>query len=234
MIIDIKNSWAEKLQSEFQKAYFQEMIRFLNDRRSQGVEIYPVDSKVFKSFQITPFEKVKVVILGQDPYHQPGQAEGLAFSVPRGTLLPPSLKNIYKELSRDLGIPPASHGHLEKWAEQGVFLLNPIMTVEKGKPLSHSRIGWNLFTDKVLELLFERSDPIIFVLWGQVAKDKAFKLFERLKIEKSLPFEHHLFLVSSHPSPLSAYQGFLGCSHFSKINEELVRMGQIPIDWKLE
>jgi uracil-DNA glycosylase len=227
--MNLEVSWKAQLSSELERPYFQSLLQFLKERREEGVEVYPSEGQEFNAFNLTPFDQVRVVILGQDPYHQPGQAEGLAFSVPRGTSLPPSLKNIYKELDRDLGIPPASHGHLQKWAEQGVFLLNAFLTVEKGKPLSHAKKGWDLFTNRVIEILLQKTDPVIFATWGLFAQKKVSAAIERLELHSC----HHQLLFSSHPSPLSAYQGFLGCSHFSKINKELTARGLQSIDWNV-
>jgi uracil-DNA glycosylase len=191
--------------------------------RNEGKIIYPPQDKILHALHMTPFHRVRVVILGQDPYHGPGQAEGLSFSVPVGIPLPPSLKNIFKEIRDDLGIPLPHHGHLASWAAQGVLLLNTILTVEEGKPASHAGHGWEQLTDKIIKKLSDEREQIIFLLWGKHAQQKA----------SLIDTQKHILLQAPHPSPLSAYQGFFGCHHFSQVNELLIKKGSTPIDWKL-
>jgi uracil-DNA glycosylase len=204
------------------------LAAFIERERASGFPIYPAEDSVFAAFKKTPYEQVKVVILGQDPYHGPGQAHGLCFSVPKGIIPPPSLKNIYKELSTDLGLSTPSHGCLNSWAEQGVLLLNTTLTVREGKPMSHYGQGWEVFTDAVIGKLKERGDPVIFVLWGKSAQNKC----RQLTVYEH-PSRHKIFMAP-HPSPLSAHQGFLGCRHFSQINEQLLVLGKTPINWQIE
>jgi uracil-DNA glycosylase len=218
----IHESWKAVLNEEFQKPYFFELKRFLVDQRSQHT-IYPPGNLIFNAFDKTPFDKVKVVILGQDPYHGPGQAHGLCFSVPRGITPPPSLVNIFKEIKEDVGVPIPSHGNLERWAEQGVLLLNATLTVVANQPLSHQNKGWETFTDKVIELLSQQKKGLIFILWGRNAKAK----------EPLIDASKHFILKAAHPSPLSAYNGFFGCKHFSKTNQLLQQQDISPIDWNL-
>ncbi|MEP6594786.1 MAG: uracil-DNA glycosylase, partial [Ginsengibacter sp.] len=199
------------------------IVTFIKAEKALGKKIYPPGSLIFNAFYKTPFDKVKVVILGQDPYHNVGQAHGLSFSVPKGVAKPPSLVNIFKELESDLGIPPASHGDLEKWAQQGVLLLNATLTVRENEPGSHSKIGWINFTDEVIKKISEEKKVIVFLLWGRFAQDK------RILIDET---RHHV-LKAAHPSPFSADKGFFGCRHFSKTNELLMKQGDEPIDWKL-
>lgn len=210
--------WEEVLSEEMQKPYMRALKEFLSKEER---EVYPLEEEIFQAFQLTPFEKVKVVILGQDPYHGPGEAHGLCFSVKRGIKLPPSLKNIFKELKGDLGIEPASHGCLEDWAKRGVLLLNTTLTVRKGEPLSHYGRGWEQFTDVVIEKLAQKKDPIVFMLWGRLAVEKGHNIHKP-----------HLVLKASHPSPFSV-KNFLGCKHFSKANDFLKSVGKEPIDWRL-
>ncbi len=217
-------SWKEVLQNEFEKDYFYQLRTFLVNEKKANKTIYPPGSLIFNAFNSTPFEKVKVIILGQDPYHGKGQAHGLCFSVQHGIKPPPSLKNMYKELHSDLGISIPNHGCLQKWADQGVFLLNAILTVEASKPASHQKKGWEQFTDAVIKTLSEKREGIVFLLWGSFAKSKA-SLIDREK--------HHI-LTSTHPSPFSAHYGFLGCKHFSKANQLLKEKGTTPIDWSLD
>lgn len=191
--------------------------------RAQGKVIYPQQEKIFHALHLTPFDKVRVIILGQDPYHGPGQAEGLSFSVPKGIPLPPSLRNIFKELRDDLGIPLPTHGHLSSWAEQGVLLLNTVLTVEAGKPASHANYGWEALTDHIIKRLSDEKDYLIFLLWGNYAQRKA----------SLIDAQKHTILQAPHPLPFSAYQGFFGCHHFSQVNELLIKKGNTPIDWKL-
>ncbi len=220
MEVSIESSWREVLKDEFQKEYFRELTKKLKEERSYGTVIYPKGSLIFNAFNSTPFDKVKVVILGQDPYHGAGQAHGLSFSVPAGTLLPPSLKNIYKELESDLGIKPACDGNLERWASQGVFLLNAVLTVRAGEAASHSKIGWMEFTDSVIRELSERKQGVIFMLWGNFARSK------KALIDSS----KHYILEAAHPSPL-AKGAFFGCRHFSAANSILKSLGSEEINW---
>lgn len=223
MDVKMEASWKKMLKNEFTKPYFQQIPLHIKTEKSQGKILYPPGSLIFNAFNSTPFEKVKVVIIGQDPYHGAGQAQGLCFSVPYGIPPPPSLLNIFKELQDDIGIPIPSHGNLTHWAEQGVFLLNASLTVRAGEPMSHSKIGWASFTDTVIKTISEKKKNVVFLLWGKFAQEK------RVLIDES----KHLILRSVHPSPLSAYGGFFGCKHFSKTNEYLVAKGIDPIDWKL-
>ncbi|MEZ5315242.1 MAG: uracil-DNA glycosylase [Chlamydiales bacterium] len=215
-------SWIEALQEEWKKEYMKELADFLALERASGVSVYPEPKNVFKAFSYTPFEKVQVVIVGQDPYHGPGQAHGLSFSVPDQTPIPPSLKNIFKEMQGDLGILPPNHGNLTRWAKQGILLLNTILTVRAHQPHSHHGKNWEKFTDAVIQKLSDRSDSVIFVLWGRSAQTKCQKLAA-----------HHYILTASHPSPYSADRGFFGCRHFSKINELLKKQNKPPINWSL-
>lgn len=221
MNVIIEPSWKEVLSSEFDKPYFAGLAAALHAEKARGLTIYPPGGKIFNAFALTPFDKVKVVLLGQDPYHNPGQAEGLSFSVPSGVPLPPSLKNIYKEISDDIGID-MSHkdGSLRGWAEQGVFLLNAILTVRAGAAASHSRLGWQTFTDAVIQTISDRRDGIVFLLWGNFARSK------KALIDTS----RHYVLEAAHPSPLAG-GAFFGCRHFSKTNEILINNGSRPIDW---
>nr|WP_319526751.1 uracil-DNA glycosylase [Pseudomonas laurentiana] len=221
--IKLEPSWKQALRSEFDQPYMQELRDFLRQEHAAGKEIYPPGPMIFNALNSTPLDKVKVVILGQDPYHGPGQAHGLCFSVQPGTPIPPSLLNIYKELQRDLNIDIASHGCLQHWAEQGVLLLNTTMTVERGNAASHANKGWQHFTDRVIEVVSEHQPNLVFLLWGAHAQSKR-KLIDATK---------HLVLTSVHPSPLSAYRGFLGCGHFSQTNRFLEQRGLMPIDWRL-
>jgi uracil-DNA glycosylase len=215
--------WKKKLLPEFQKSYMQDLKSFLQTEYKKKKIIYPAKKDYFSAFNLTPFEKVKVVILGQDPYHGPSQAHGLCFSVKEGVATPPSLLNIYKEIKADLGIDNKRNGDLSYWAKQGVLLINSVMTVENGKAASHRNRGWEIFTDRVIELINKRDKPAVFMLWGAYAQKKA----------EFVDSAKHLILKSVHPSPLSAHRGFLGCRHFSKANEFLIKNGQSPIDWEL-
>jgi uracil-DNA glycosylase len=217
-------NWREILKNEAEAEYFKKIRGFVKAERAAGKKIYPLEEDVFAALHHTPLSDVKVVILGQDPYHGPGQAHGLCFSVKRGVPPPPSLINIFKELNSDLGIPRSSHGCLTKWAEQGVLLLNAVLTVEDGKPGSHAEIGWQRFTDAVIAAVNKERSGVIFLLWGTYAQKKS------VMIDAS---KHHL-LTAPHPSPLSASRGFLGCKHFSKTNELLRLQGHSEIDWSLE
>jgi len=223
MNVQIESTWKELLSDEFEKPYFFSLSEYLKREKLSGIKIYPKGPDIFNAFNMTPVPKVKVVILGQDPYHGPGQAHGLSFSVPEGVALPPSLQNIYKELYTDLGIEPANSGSLIKWAQQGVFLLNAVLTVRAGEAASHSKIGWMEFTDAVISKLSKEREGIVFMLWGNFAKGK------RDLIDTS----RHFILEAPHPSPL-ARGGFFGCRHFSKANEFIKSKGIVPINWALE
>lgn len=218
-------SWQGQLSQEFEKPYMKGLKEFLLGEANQVV--YPPTHLIFNALRQTPFSKVKVVIMGQDPYHGPGQAEGMSFSVPKGVAIPPSLLNIYKELEDDLGIKRADHGHLLAWAKQGVLLLNATLTVRQGQPKSHFGKGWELFTDQIIRALCERKDPLVFMLWGRSAFDKVQNIF------KQSDAKHHLILTAAHPSPLSAYNGFFGCKHFSKANEFLKKHNKKEINWDI-
>ena len=221
--IKLEKTWKDALVTEFEQPYMQKLADFLREEKQQGKEIYPPGPLIFNALNLTPLPQVKVVILGQDPYHGRGQAHGLSFSVPEGVAIPPSLLNIYKELQRDLNIPLASHGCLQSWAEQGVLLLNTTLTVEQGQAGAHAKAGWQRFTDRIIDCVSEQQAHVVFMLWGAHARSKA----ERIDASK------HLLLQSVHPSPLSAYRGFLGNSHFSQCNKFLQRTGQTPIQWQL-
>ncbi len=223
MDVKIEASWKEILRDEFEQPYFEDIVRHIKTEKEQGKTIYPPGSRIFNAFNTTPFSSLKIVILGQDPYHGPGQAHGLCFSVHDGVPPPPSLINIFKELQRDTGIRPPRSGNLTHWAEQGVFLLNASLTVRAGEPMSHSRIGWAQFTDKVIKKISEGKEHVVFILWGKFAQEK------RMLIDES----KHLVLKAAHPSPLSAENGFFGCRHFSKANEYLVEHKIDPIDWSI-
>ncbi len=217
----LEKSWLEQLRPEFDKPYMRELRQFLLNEKSAGKVIFPAGGDIFAALNSTPFNKVKLVIIGQDPYHGPGQAHGLSFSVPPGVRIPPSLRNIYEELHRDLGLPYPRHGNLMSWAEQGVLLLNAVLTVEQAKAGSHQGRGWEQFTDAAIAALNETREHIVFLLWGSYAQKKG-SFIDRGK---------HLVLQSPHPSPLSAHRGFIGNGHFSKANDYLRRTGQTPIDW---
>lgn len=219
----IEHSWLEALKEEFGKPYFAEIKQFLLQEKQQGRTVYPPGSLIFNAFNLTPFDKVKVVILGQDPYHGAGQAHGLSFSVPEGIAQPPSLINIFNEIKNDLGIEPPSHGNLEYWAKQGVLLLNAFLTVRANTPASHSKIGWEQFTDAVIKKLSDEKDGLVFLLWGRFAQNKE-NLID--------PFKHHI-LKTAHPSPFSVHYGFFGCKHFSKTNQILENKGLEKIDWRI-
>lgn len=221
---ELEPSWNSTLSDEWTKPYIASLAAFVARERQQGPKVYPPKDLVFNAFLKTPIEDVKVVIMGQDPYHGPGQAHGLSFSVPHGIPAPPSLQNIFKELNADLGIPIPSHGCLSSWAEQGVLLLNATLTVRDGEPMSHHKKGWEKFTDAVISKLGERKEPLIFVLWGKSAREKC------LQIQTN---SQHIILTAPHPSPFSAHQGFFGCRHFSKINETLKKLGKKEINWKI-
>jgi len=223
MDVKIEPGWKKILQDEFEKPYFAEISNFLKIEKSQGKIIYPPGPQIFNAFDKTPFEKVKVVLLGQDPYHGPGQAMGLSFSVPDGIKPPPSLINIFKELNKDVGIPIPKTGNLTKWAEQGVLLLNASLTVRVNEPNSHAKIGWHTFTDAVIQKVSEHKRNVVFLLWGAFAKQK------QVFIEPG----KHLVLQTAHPSPFSV-EKFFGCGHFSKTNNYLVYNGIDPINWSLD
>lgn len=223
MGMKIEKSWHEKLRDEISKPYVADLKEFLVKEHQKGAAVYPPEPLVFHAFSETPYENVKVVIMGQDPYHGAGQAHGLSFSVPCGITPPPSLKNIFKEIHDDLGISIPRQGCLSHWAKQGVLLLNATLTVRAGEPRSHYGKGWERFTDTVIDLLVQREDPIVFMLWGKSAKEKC------LKVEGT----HHAILQAAHPSPYSA-EGFFGCRHFSKANAFLQKWGKTPIDWLIQ
>ena len=225
--VRLHESWRAPLGAEFASPYMAELKHFLLAEKAAGKRIFPKGGEWFAALDLTPLDKVRVVILGQDPYHGLGQAHGLCFSVRHGTPPPPSLVNIYKELESDLGLKPARHGFLEHWAKQGVLLLNSVLTVEMGRAASHRERGWERFTDAVIRLVAARPDPVVFMLWGSYAQKKA--AFVR-GIEQG---GHHLILKAPHPSPLSAHAGFFGCRHFSKANDFLTSRGLPPIDWAL-
>ncbi len=220
-------SWLERLKPEFEKSYMRKLEEFLAKEIADGQILYPPFEQTFNALCCTPFDQVKVVIMGQDPYHGAGQAHGLSFSVLPGIPAPPSLQNIYKELSADIGFVPPSHGTLLDWARQGVLLLNATLSVREGQPRSHYGKGWEEFTDRIVKLLAERQDPIVFILWGKSAYEKWRHVAPQNRVS------HHLVLAAPHPSPLSAYGGFFGCRHFSKANIFLKQTGKQPIDWNL-
>lgn len=214
-------TWNEILAEEMQKDYYQELQAFVQKRRAE-VRVFPEEKNVFNALELTPFESVKVVILGQDPYHGFGQAHGLSFSVQKGIPLPPSLKNIYKELQDDIGGELPTEGDLTHWAKQGVLLLNTVLTVEEGNANSHKGMGWERLTNRLIESLNELNHPVIFILWGKPAQDK----------EKLITNSNHIILKAPHPSPLSAYRGFFGSKPFSRVNDILIQQGKTPICWK--
>ena len=222
MDVKIESSWKYALKEEFSKEYFIQLTNFIKAEITAGKTVYPPGKLMFNAFEKTPFDKVKVVILGQDPYHGEGQACGLCFSVPDGIKPPPSLVNIFKEIKQDLGIDPPAHGNLEKWAAQGVFLLNAILTVRKNEAASHSKAGWENFTNEVIRVISEKKSGVVFILWGNFARAK----------KALIDTNKHYILESAHPSPLSVTR-FLGCRHFSKANELLQQQGLTPIDWNL-
>lgn len=222
MDVQIEKSWKEALGAEFEKPYFAALVQELHRQKQAGEVIFPPGGQIFKAFELCPLDKVKVVILGQDPYHGYGQAMGLSFSVPQGVEAPPSLKNIFKEIESDLGIRMSGSPDLRPWAEQGVLLLNSVLTVRAGQPASHSRIGWQTFTDAVIKTISDRCEGVVFLLWGNYARSKA------VLVDKS---RHHV-LEAQHPSPL-ARGAFFGCRHFSATNEILAAEGKSPVDWKL-
>lgn len=219
--IRLEPGWKQALASEFSSDYMTQLRAFLLAEKQQGKEVYPPGPQIFNAFQHTPFDQVKVVILGQDPYHGPGQAHGLCFSVPEGVRPPPSLVNIFKEISRDFGTPMSHNGNLEHWADQGVLLLNATLTVLQGQAGAHQGKGWERFTDAVIDRLNRQRDGLVFMLWGSYAQKKG-ALIDR---------QRHLVLTAPHPSPLSAHRGFIGCGHFSQANDWLQSHDQSPIDW---
>lgn len=221
--VKVGESWKAPLAAEFSSPYMAELKAFLLEQKQEGRRIFPKGAEYFRALDLTPLDEVRVVILGQDPYHGEGQAHGLCFSVQPGVRIPPSLVNIYKEMQEDLGIPPARHGFLEHWAKQGVLLLNSVLTVEMGRAASHQGKGWERFTDAVIRAVNEQEKPVVFILWGSYAQKKA-SFVDR---------NRHLVLRSPHPSPLSAHNGFFGTRPFSKANEFLEKHGRKPIDWQL-
>ena len=222
MNVRIEKSWGEALSAEWDKDYFRELARKLHEEKDRGIVIYPPGSKIFRAFDLCPLDAVKVVILGQDPYHGAGQAMGLSFSVPEGIAAPPSLKNIFKEIESDLGIRMSGSPDLEPWARQGVLLLNSVLTVRAGVAASHAGLGWQNFTDAVIKLISERCEGVVFMLWGNYARSKA----------GLIDSGRHLVLQAAHPSP-RARGAFFGCRHFSQANAYLVRTGRSPINWQL-
>jgi len=224
MSITLEKSWLKELDAEFEKSYMKDLKTFLQQEKQKGITVYPKGSEVFNALDHTPFDKVKVVILGQDPYHGQGQAHGLSFSVQKGVTVPPSLKNIYKELVTDIeGFSTPSHGNLTKWADEGVLLLNATLTVRAHEAGSHQGKGWEIFTDKIISQLSEHRKGLVFLLWGRYAQNKS-TLIDQTK---------HTILTAAHPSPFSAYNGFFGCRHFSKANAILEKQGLSAIDWQI-
>ena len=220
--VQIEASWKKVLASEFEQPYFAAIKTFLLNEKKAGKTIFPPGPLIFNAFNKTPFEAVKVVVLGQDPYHNPGEAMGLSFSVPKGVKVPPSLVNIYKEIHNDLGLPIPNHGDLSHWADQGVLLLNAMLTVEARQPASHQKIGWQTFTDAVIRHISNEKEGIVFLLWGNFAKGKK-PLIDQTK---------HYVLEAAHPSPLAG-DAFQGCGHFSRTNEILEKQGKFPVDWSV-
>lgn len=225
--VKLHPAWLEPLKGEFASDYMQALRSYLVGERQKGRRIFPEPGNWFRALDLTPLDQVRVVILGQDPYHGEGQAHGLCFSVQPGVRTPPSLVNIYKEMERDLGIPPSRHGFLEHWAEQGVLLLNAVLTVEMARAASHQGRGWERFTDAIIRLVNAKAEPVVFMLWGSYAQKKAAFVDS---VDKG---GRHLVLKAAHPSPLSAHGGFFGSGHFSKANAFLKAHGQTPIDWRL-
>jgi uracil-DNA glycosylase len=222
-MVNIGNRWDEILADEFKKDYYLNLREFLKQEYGRYT-VYPPMNDIFNSLRYADYDNIKVVIIGQDPYHEPNQAHGLAFSVKKGCPIPPSLKNIYAELEADLGIPPCPHGELTEWAKQGVLLLNNALTVRRGQANSHREKGWEYLTDRIIQCVNEKSDPVVYLLWGANAREKT----------KIINNPRHLILTAAHPSPLSAYNGFFGCRHFSKTNKFLEDNGVEPVDWRLE
>ncbi len=219
-MVKIDKSWADLLAGEFEKEYFISLTETIKEDLRRNIVVYPRGPHIFNAFNLTPFDKVKVVIIGQDPYHGAGQAHGLSFSVPDGVQFPPSLVNIFKELKSDLGIETPQSGNLERWANQGVFLLNAVLTVRAGAAASHSNIGWTTFTDNVIKLISDKKEGVVFMLWGNFAKSK----------KELIDTSKHFVLEAAHPSPL-ARGAFFGCRHFSRANEYLVKCGKEPVKW---
>lgn len=222
--VTLHPAWLQYLEAEFEQDYMQELSRFLRDEKAQGKVIYPAAKNIFAALDSTPIDSLSVVILGQDPYHGPNQAHGLSFSVPQGVAIPPSLKNIYQEIHTDLGLDIPAHGNLKAWAEQGVLLLNSVLTVQQGLAASHQGKGWERFTDAVIRVINQHTKNTVFLLWGSYAQKKG-SVIDRTR---------HCVLTAPHPSPLSAHRGFLGCQHFSKANAYLKQQGKPVIDWKLD
>jgi len=222
-MVKLGNSWDEILKDEFEKDYYKKLREFLKNEYTH-YKIYPNMNNIFDSLKYASYEDIKVVIIGQDPYHEEGQAHGLSFSVQPKVAIPPSLQNIYKELHDDLGLYIPNNGYLVKWAKQGVLLLNNVLTVRARQANSHKDCGWEIFTDSVVKKLNQREEPVIFIFWGSCAKSK----------EALVDSKKHYILKAVHPSPLSAYRGFFGCKHFSKSNEILTKLGKTPIDWQIE
>jgi len=220
MQVKIENSWREKLSSEFNKPYFEELTTFIKNECATKT-IYPPENLIFSAFDLCPFEKIKVVIIGQDPYHGIGQANGLCFSVSDGIKSPPSLQNIFKEIQTDIGTTPPQTGNLQRWAKQGIMMLNAVLTVESGKPGSHQNKGWETFTDAVIKTISKEKEKIVFILWGNFAINK----------KNLIDSQKHLILTAAHPSPFSCYKGFFGCKHFSKTNNYLIYNILSPIIW---
>ena len=221
--IQLETSWLAALADEFQQPYMRALKEFLQQEKRSGVSVFPSGAEIFSAFDHAPLRKVRVVILGQDPYHGPGQAHGLCFSVRSGVAIPPSLQNIYKELQRDLGIAHPGHGNLTAWADQGVLLLNSVLTVAASRAASHQGKGWETFTDRVVQLVNRECENVVFMLWGSYAQRKG----------AVIDAQRHCVLKAPHPSPLSAHRGFIGCGHFSAANAYLAEHGQVPIDWAL-
>ncbi|TDG12019.1 uracil-DNA glycosylase [Seongchinamella unica] len=221
--VKLEPSWLEPLAPEFEQPYMEQLRAFLRAEKAAGKQIFPAGGEIFNAFEHTPLDAVKVVILGQDPYHGEGQAHGLCFSVRPGTRVPPSLQNIYKEINAELGLPIPAHGHLTYWADQGVLLLNSVLSVECARAASHQGKGWEIFTDRVIEVINSRREGVVFMLWGSYAQRKG----------AIIDSERHCVLQAPHPSPLSAHRGFFGCGHFKAANEYLQARGQTPIDWSL-
>lgn len=222
--IQMESSWKELLKNEFNQTYFNQIKLFILNEKAKGKQVLPPGKLIFNAFNLTPLNKVKVVIIGQDPYHGIGQAHGLSFSVPYGVKTPPSLQNIYKEIEKDLGLAIPNHGNLEAWAQQGVLLLNAVLTVNENEPASHKAAGWENFTNAVIYHLSQQHLNLVFLLWGRFAQEK----------ELLIDATKHLVLKAAHPSPFSAYQGFFGCNHFSKTNDYLKNKGLTEIDWQIK
>jgi uracil-DNA glycosylase len=222
-INNINKTWFANLKNEFSEPYFLELDKFLAEQKKSGAVIYPPEDKIFNALNLTDFNNIKVVILGQDPYHGPNQAQGLSFSVQTGLKLPPSLKNIYKELATDIGTKPTVNGNLEPWAKQGVLLLNAVLTVEQANANAHANKGWEQFTDSIIKLVSQKHSNVVFILWGSYAQKK----------DKLIDESKHLIIKDAHPSPLSAYRGFFGSKPFSKTNNYLIKNNKKPIDWQI-